>query len=347
MTLDRRAVLAIVAAVAAVALVVVATMAPREAAAGWLIGFLYVSAVPLGSLGWLLIHRLTGGRWGESLRPVFAPATTCIPLFALLFVPVLAALPLLYPWAAGVSGAKPDVAHLYLNGALFTVRAAVAFIGWSALALALLLTAGGGRLLPAFGLIFYAVTVSFSGLDWILSADPVFISTSFGAGLAVTQLLAALAFAALFAPSDLSVGARRDLGGLMLAVALGLTYIDFMAVLVIWYGDLPAKVSWFVERTAAPWQWLALGAFILGSLLPVLLLLLARVRASRAALRLVAASMLVGLALYDAYLLAPVYGAWALATAALAIIALGCGLIACVEANWPAASFNPSRAAHG
>ena len=32
----------------------------------------------------------------------------------------------------------------------------------------------------------------------------------------------------------------------MLAVTLGLTYIDFMAVLVIWYGNLPDKVDWFV-----------------------------------------------------------------------------------------------------
>ena len=39
--------------------------------------------------------------------------------------------------------------------------------------------------------------------------------------------------------------ATRDLGGLMLAVILGLIYIDFMAVLVIWYGDLPRKVDWF------------------------------------------------------------------------------------------------------
>jgi hypothetical protein len=259
---------------------------------------------------------------------------------------VLAAMPLLYPWAAGVSAAKPDVAHLYLNGTLFTARAAVAFIGWSALAI-LLLPLGRGRLLPALGLIFYAVAVSVSGTDWILSAEPVFISTSFGAGLAVTQLLAALAFAALFAPSDLTVGARRDLGGLMLAVVLGLTYIDFMAVLVVWYSDLPAKVGWFVERTAAPWRWLAVAAFIFGSALPILLLLLKRVRASRPALRLVAASIFAGLALYDAYLLAPVYGAWTLATAALTAIALGCGLIVCVEANWPAALFNPARAAHG
>jgi hypothetical protein len=345
MTVDRRAALPIAAAAAAVALVVAAVIAPREAAAGWLIGFVYVSLFPLGSLGWLLIHRLTGGRWGEVLRPVFAPAAACIPLFALLFVPVVLAMPVLFPWAAGASAAKPHVAQLYLNGMLFILRAIIAFVGWSALAF--LLPLAPGRLLAAFGLIFYAVTVSFTGIDWVLSTEPVFMSTSFGAGLAVTQLLATLAFAALFAPGDLAVGARRDLAGLMLAVVLGLTYIDFMAVLVIWYSDLPDKVSWFAERTAAPWQALAVAAFILGSALPILLLLLKRVRASRPALRLVAICVLAGLALYDGYLLAPVYGAWSLATAVLAIIALGCGFLACMNAGWPAALLKRSRAAHG
>jgi hypothetical protein len=344
MTVGRRAALPI-AAVAAVALAVAAVIAPRQAAAGWLMGFVYVSLFPLGSLGWLLIHRLTGGCWGEALRPVFAPAAACIPLLAILFVPVVLAMPALFPWAAGASVAKPDVAHLYLNDTLFVLRAVIAFIGWSTLAILLPLVRG--RLLAAFGLIFYAVTVSFTGIDWVLSTEPMFMSTSFGAALAVTQLLAVLAFAALLAPGELALGARRDLGGLMLAVVLGLTYIDFMAVLVIWYSDLPDKVSWFAERTAAPWRWMAVAAFIFGSALPILLLLLARVRASRTALRLVAGCILAGLALYDGYLLAPVYGVWSLATAVLATVALGGGFVACMNAGWPAVLLNRSRAAHG
>lgn len=345
MNARRRAALLIAAIVATTALVVTTVIAPRIAAAGWLIGFNYVSAIPLGSLALLLIHRLTGGRWGESLQPMLAPAAACIPLLALAFVPILIALPVLFPWAADASAVKPDVAQLYLNSPLFIARAAIAFIGWSVLAIALPWRSGrAGVLTAALGLLFYSVTISLVSIDWVLSAEPAFISTSFGAGFAVMQLLAALAFAALIAPA-LSVGARRDLGGLMLAVALGLTYIDFMALLVIWYGDLPDKVDWFVKRIDAPWRWVAAGAFIFGSVAPILLLFLARVRASLTALRVVAASFLCGLALYDAYLLAPVYGPWALATAALAVIAMGCTLVACVEANWPAMLFDRLRTA--
>jgi heme exporter protein D len=149
----------------------------------------------------------------------------------------------------------------------------------------------------------------------------------------VSQILAALAFAALAAPG-LDQRTTRDLAGLMLATVLGLTYIDFMAVLVIWYGDLPNKVGWFVVRAFAPWTWLAFAAFVFVSVLPVLALLLERVRTSRAALRAVGVSILLGLAFYDGYLLAPVYGLGSLATAVLAFAVLGSALFLLAGVNW-------------
>jgi hypothetical protein len=330
----RRTLLFIVAITAAVALLVIAVISQRVAAAGWLIAFLYVSAVPLGSLALLCIHRLTGGHWGFVLRPYLNPATACLVPLAALFVPLLIALPVLYPWVTGGAVVQGDVAALYLNVPLLVLRAVIAFAGWIALALWLPRAAiGTSVLIGAAGLIFYAVSISFVSIDWILSVEPTFISTSFGASVAVSQILAALAFVALAAPA-LDQRARRDLAGLMLATVLGLTYIDFMAVLVIWYGDLPGKVGWFVVRAFAPWTWLAFAAFVFISLLPVSALLLERVRTSRTALRAVGASILVGLGFYDGYLLAPDYGPWSLATAALAVGVFVCTLALLAGINW-------------
>jgi hypothetical protein len=100
-----------------------------------------------------------------------------------------------------------------------------------------------------------------------------------------------------------------------------------MAVLVVWYGDLPREEAWFVARDQLPWAALALIAFLLASLLPVLALLLARVRNARRPLRAVGACVLVGLVCYDAYLLAPPGGAMALVTALIAILGIGLALI--------------------
>jgi hypothetical protein len=332
-----QSVLLILTLTAALALIAIGVVWPHYAASGWLLAFVYVSAIPLGSLQLLLIYRLTGGNWGEVLRPFFELASACIPFLAILFVPVLIALPTLFPWvnhAGAIDELKPDVAAYYLNTPEFIGRTVVAFVVWTMLALVLPHVGGrAGTFLAALGLIFHALIMSLLAWDWILSTEPVFISTSFGASIAFIQILAALVFAAVMARIHDSQ-AVRDLGALILVVILGLTYIDFMAVLVIWYGNIPAKISWFIERAFSPWKWLAISAFIFGSLLPIMALLLERVRASRTALRYVGVSLLIGLAFYDAFLLAPVYGVWVIATMALALVALGGSLILFVGLGW-------------
>jgi hypothetical protein len=341
----RFAPLLVLVLLAGAALIAAAALWPRIAAAGWLIAFIYVSAIPLGSLALLLIHRLSGGHWGDTLRPFLEPAAACIPLLAILFVPVLIAMPSLFPWVTGSPQVKPDVEAFYLNSPFFIGRTVVAFLGWSALALALPRVGGkSGTLLAAVGLTFHAVIISLISIDWILSTEPVFVSTSFGASVAILQLLAALSFALVAAPLA-DERAVRDVAGLTLAVVLGLTYIDFMAVLVIWYGDLPHKVDWFVKRTLDPWKSLAIAGFVFGSVIPILALLFSRVRASRAALRLIGASILLGIAFYDSYLLAPTYDVWSLATAALALLVLGGALIALTRLGWPALLFERRRVA--
>ena len=132
------------------------------------------------------------------------------------------------------------------------------------------------------------------------------------------------------APAPANDPAIGDLGALLLATVLGITYIDFMAVLVIWYGDLPREEAWFVARDSLPWSALAAAAFILVSLLPILALLLSRVRNARKPLRAVGLCILAGLACYDAYLIAPPSGALALLSGLMAIVGIGlgyCGLL--------------------
>ena len=100
-----------------------------------------------------------------------------------------------------------------------------------------------------------------------------------------------------------------------------------MAVLVIWYGDLPHEEIWFVARDRWPWNAVAAAAFILTSVIPILALLLARVRNARRPLRAVGACALIGLACYDAYLIAPAAGWRALITALVAVVGIGLALL--------------------
>src|SRR6266852_162779 len=310
------------AAIAAAGMMIVAVFAPRIAAAGWLVGFVFWSQIPVGSLMLLMIHRLTGGRWGEALYPAFAPAARLVPLLFLLIVPVFIAIPVLDPWSHRAGGVKPDVLSYYLNTPFFIGRSLIAIAGWSVLAFLLPRTTGRpGQLVAALGLVFHCVVISVVAVDWVLSLEPPFISSSFGASMAITQLIAALAWAALRAPQAADGQVTGDVGGLLLAFVLGIPYVNFMAFLVMWYSDLPSKLFWFVERNL--WSPLAAGAFIFGSAAPILALLLARIRNRIRELRAVAISVLAGLAFYYAYLIVPPFGARALGAAALAVIVIG------------------------
>jgi len=310
----------VAAAWVGIVLVVLAVFDAGAAAAGWLTGFVFAAQILLGSLTLAMIHRLTGGAWGAVVAPAAVPAAAAVPLLAVLAIPLFIAIAMLDPWLHQAGAIKPDVLSYYLNLPSYIVRSAVALIGWSALAWFLPRTPGrAGELLAALGLAFHALVISSVSIDWYLSLEAPFTSSSFGASVAVSSLLAALAWSVVVAPATGESAPVGDVGGLLLATVLGITYIDFMAVLVIWYGDIPREEIWFVVRERWPWPVLAVAAFLLGSLIPTLALLLSRVRNARRPLRAVGLCVLAGLAIYDAYLIAPPTGTAALWTALVAV----------------------------
>lgn len=223
--------------VGALTLGISAVVEPRSAAQGWLAAFVFWSGVPVGAVVLLLIHRLTGGRWGEALAPALLPLAGLMPAAALAFLPAALAMPALFPWAADPAAVPSGVAAIYLNGPVFLVRSGVALAGWSLLAV-LLVLGRCTRLVAALGLAFHGIMVGVVGIDWILSVEPPFTSSAFGAALAVQQILSALAVAALLAPESPGRPAR-DLAGLAITALLGLVYLDFMSFVVAWYGNLP------------------------------------------------------------------------------------------------------------
>ena len=166
---------------------------------GWLVAFAIFSAIPIGSMIWLLIHCLTGGEWGFAAAPVLRPAAAMTPWLVLVFVPVLTGLDQIYPWAADPAAVPADVAHWYLNAPAFVIRSLIALVGWSFLAV--MFAAGcRSRLLAGLGLAFFGLTVSLVAVDWYLSLEPHYVATAFASMIAIQQLLAALSIAAMIGP---------------------------------------------------------------------------------------------------------------------------------------------------
>ena len=247
---------------------------------GWLVAFAIFGSIPIGSMIWLLIHRLTGGEWGIAAAPVLRPAAAMSPLLIVAFVPVLVGLHHIYPWAADPSAIPEDVAHWYLNGTSFLLRSLIALVGWSFLAV--VFAAGlGSRLLAGLGLAFFGLTISLVAVDWYLSLDPHYVATAFAAMIAIQQLLMALAVTALIGPPMIEGKVAGDLGALLIATLLGVVYLEFMTFVVAWYGDLPEKASWFLKRSSSGWISVLITALAVGAVLPFGMLLMQRVRQSR------------------------------------------------------------------
>lgn len=260
---------------------------PQSFRFAWLAVVVVWSGWPLGSIALLLIHALTGGRWGDALRPALQRGVATLPLLLPALVPILLAIPALYPWA------RPAVAAtlangFYLNEPFLLARIAGYIVVWFGLA-ALILRGGALTRLAPPGLILLAITTSFAAIDLTMSLDPGFKSSAYGMIADTGMVLTALSIAILIsgiAADDTTVG---DLGRLLLALVVLWTYLDFMQLLIVWESNLASEAPWYGRRMHGLWGAVMAVVAIGHFLLPFFLLLAPRVRQSRRGIVVVAA----------------------------------------------------------
>jgi hypothetical protein len=283
--------------VVALGLCVVGALAsPAQFFHSYLMGFLLWLGVALGCMAIAMLHHLSGGAWGQAIRPLLEAGTRTIPLMPILWLPLLLGLPTLYLWAQPEAvAADPLLQHkqVYLNVPFFLGRAAVYFAFW--VGLALLLTRRGParqggegdaaprlRRVSTIGLIVYVLTATFSAIDWVMSLEPHWFSTMFGVLIIGGQGLGAFAFVVastvflfdrLPFARDMRPSDFHDLGNLILAFVMLWTYFAFSQFLIIWSGNLPEEIPWYVHRLDGGWQWIALSLVIFHFAIPFLLLL--------------------------------------------------------------------------
>ena len=318
---------------ASIALIAGALLFGSVVARGWLCAFVLVSMVPIGSLALLLVHGVSGGRWGRDLAPMLVPAARCLPLLLVAFLPVLLFRSQIYRWDE--LQLPQDVRDYYLNPAFFDVRTVVALSIWSVLGWGSVwcrpLTAG-------LALVAHLILLTFIPADWVLTLHPGSTSAGFGLGFGIEQIGAALGLAAAVGVQGHDPRACRDLAGMILSTLLGTMYFVYMQFIVTWYGNIPDKVHWYVIRSDKGWSLLALVAFMLGAALPFLAILLPSVRREPAPLRGVGVLVLCGIALHVAWLTAPALGALVQVPALLAGVALALSLAAAARAPVMAAA---------
>jgi len=313
----------VVGAAGLLAWAVLLLIAPAPALQGWLIAFVFWASIPLGALGVVLIHRLTGGDWGDAFAPELEPAAATAPLLLLFVLPVLIGLPLIYPWAAHPIE-DASTRFWLLNPIAWIVRTLIALLGWAAISRALPRIEGPrGRLAAGLALCFHTVAGCVLVVDWILSVKPHYTSSASGMDFTITQFAAALAWAGLEARERARRSPAGDLSQLLFAAVLAVGYLGFMSYLVVWYGDRPDPDGWYRTRLSEGWGWMPLAVVGLGFLSTAALLGLSSRIGVRRALQLGGGTALAGVLLYDVWLLAPAFGAACLPAAACALVGLG------------------------
>jgi hypothetical protein len=168
-------------------------IAPAQLYRAWLIAYMLFLGIALGSLALMMIQHLSGGAWGI-FRRIFEASSRTIPLLAILFIPIVLGMHDLYPWTHEELVAEDLILQNkapYLNAPFFVVRAIIYFVIWWVLATllnkwSLRQDTGDPRVnlplqrLSGGGLVLYALTITFAGVDWIMSLNPHWFSTLFG-----------------------------------------------------------------------------------------------------------------------------------------------------------------------
>jgi hypothetical protein len=258
----------------------------------YLIAWWFYLGISLGAFAVLMVHHLTGGHWGEHVRPPLEAAVRALPALALLSVPLFYGLPDVYSWARPNSAlTDPALQEVlrkkswYLNEGFFLERNAAYFAVWLLLAL-IFSRAWKQRSTPrawsAVGLIVYALSVTFAAVDWIMSLVPQWYSSILGLLSGVGQSLAGFAFGILGAAllPKLRAGAQRasasefnDLGNLLLMFVMLWTYLAFSQYLVIWSEDLRYENAWYLPRVQTSWRWMGLFLIAFHFAIPFFVLL--------------------------------------------------------------------------
>lgn len=261
----------------------------------YLIAFVYILGLGTGSLFLLMLQHMVGGSWGLVLRRFLEAGTRTLPLLALFAIPVLFGLRSIYPWTDEKEALELGTkAEYYLNVPFFITRLALYFGIWLILSFFLNLLSRREdetgeenlplrfRMISGPGIVLFALTMSFAGIDLGMSLTPHWFSTMYPPLWAFGNIVTAYAFM-VFTMSrfshinplhqQLTRNTLRDLGSLQLAFCMIWAYLSFSQFLLIWTGNIKEEVPYLKGRMYDGWQYIALFLLLGHFVLPFVFLL--------------------------------------------------------------------------
>jgi hypothetical protein len=276
-----------------------AIKSPQVFFPSYLMGYLLVLGLALGSLGLLMLQHLTSGQWGIIIRRPLESATRTLPLLAILFLPIIFGMKYLYgAWLDPERVREEPLSAMqqgYLTAHWFYIRAIIYFVVWIGLMLifnrwsreqdvnqADRALRRRFKMLAGPGIILYVFVVTFAVIDWVMSISPHWASTIYGfvfvAGQVISALSLMIAVVVLLSRTEPMAGLIQkrhihDLGKLLLTFVMLFAYFDFSQLLIIWSGNQPEEITFYRSRLYGEWGAVAVIVLVFHFFVPFFLLL--------------------------------------------------------------------------
>ena len=253
----------------------------------WLLAFMFCYSIALGVLFFVMVGHLTNAGWSVGIRRFCEHlAGLLFPWLAVLFVPVALMGPKIYAWMKlspatnNLVAAKQPV--FTIPG--FWIASAVIFGIWWLLTsrlrgLSLQQDATGAaectrkmRFHSGWGIVIFALTLTFSGVLWMQAVQYQWFSAMYGVYFFASSAWAGLAVIYVISVAMLRQGILTPvlkphyfyfMGVLLLGFTLLSAYTEFAQYFVVWNANMPEETFWYLIRENGGWWWLSM-ALILG-----------------------------------------------------------------------------------
>ncbi len=132
------------------------------------------------------------------------------------------------------------------------------------------------------GIVIYSLTMTTAVIYWVMSMDVTWFSSVYGLLFLVGQGYSVLAFCIIVAialsraepfKTILRQTEQHDLGKMTFAFVMLNIYLAFSQFLIIWSGNLPEEIPWYLDRIRGHWGIIITLDFIFHWLIPFSMLL--------------------------------------------------------------------------
>jgi hypothetical protein len=269
----------------------------ERASFNYLLAYTFLISIGVGSLFLVALEYVTGAVWSVPIRRIPEFLAGSIPFLAILVIPLLLNMHNLFHWTHIEVVEQDEILQgkaPYLNIPFFIIRAFVIIGFWTLFYFIITRNSkkqdiGGNQNLTtknirisAIFIIIFAVTISVSAFDWLMSVDPHWFSTIFGVYYFSGTVIAALAAITIvvvllkergYFPTWFTNDHLYSLGALMFVFVNFWAYIAFSQYMLIWYADLPEETLWFLQKWEGSWAVFSILLIIIHFLVPYIVLL--------------------------------------------------------------------------